>query len=54
MDGSEKRPTFTEDGLLPPGDFALTLPELAESLLVVAHPTSVPIPIGTGIGAVVW
>ena len=28
-------PSFTEDGLLPPGDYVLTLDEMAKSLLVV-------------------
>lgn len=28
-------PTFMEDGLLPPGDFELTLDQLRQSLLVV-------------------
>ncbi len=38
-------PDFTDDGLLPPGDYEVTLEELKESVLVVgladeaAHPT---------------
>lgn len=35
MQGSQKLPpTFTENGVLPPGDYLLTLDELAESLVV--------------------
>ena len=32
--GKNRLPEFTEDGLLPPGDYTLTLAELASSLLV--------------------
>jgi hypothetical protein len=34
MLGSGTLPGFTDDGSLPPGDYLLTLAELAESLLV--------------------
>lgn len=32
--GKSRLPAFTEDGLLPPGDYVMTLAELAASLLV--------------------
>ena len=32
--GNQTLPEFTEDGLLPPGDYVLTLAELAQSSLV--------------------
>ncbi|MFN8542035.1 MAG: hypothetical protein U0232_31745 [Thermomicrobiales bacterium] len=32
-------PNFTPVGLLPPGDYELTLDELRQSLLVVGHPS---------------
>ena len=35
MEGASKLPGFTEGGLLPPGDYELTLEELGASLLVV-------------------
>lgn len=35
MDGAQKLPDFTEEGLLPPGDFEVTLEELLGSMLVV-------------------
>lgn len=35
MKDATKLPGFTEEGLLPPGDYELTLEELAKSLLVV-------------------
>ncbi len=35
MKDASKLPGFTEEGLLPPGDYELTLEELAASLLVV-------------------
>lgn len=34
-DASNALPPFTEDGLLPPGDFVLSLTALADSILVV-------------------
>ena len=33
-------PPFTVDGVLPPGDYELTLDELAASMLVVGPPTA--------------
>ncbi len=35
-------PVFTQDGLLPPGDYELTFAELRESLLVIGPGTSYP------------
>jgi len=43
MDGNTgPLPAFTDDGVLPPGDYALTLAELAASPLVTGFPDAAP------------
>jgi hypothetical protein len=42
---SGQLPPFTEDGLLPPGDYELTLDDIARSMLVVGPDDAAPYPL---------
>jgi hypothetical protein len=47
-------PPFDQDGLLPPGDYEVSLDELRQSILVRVRPTRRIIKLGTGPGENGW